>query len=160
MKLYNDPNSNTEVLNPAAFAVFQAVARMAAENEDGHKVIDNTEGAYMPLHVEILQTEERQTVNRRWIHRLVSLAHYGELNGDLMKDPDMVFLWHEEPEAPERSWAVPVEYQNDYAAFYQQAVKYDPSLQLIGVRPKVCRDLVDFCDLWMKNIKEQHVTTD
>lgn len=153
-KLFNNPESNVEVLNPEAFAVFQAVAHQAVA-EGGNKTIDNTEGAYMPLHVEILQTEERQTANSRWTHRLVSLAHYGELNGDLMKDPDMVFLWHEEPEAPERAWAVPVEYQNDYAAFYQQAVKYDPSLQLLGVRPKVCRELVDFSDLWMKNIKEQ-----
>ena len=156
-KLFNNPESNVEVLNPEAFAVFQAVARQAVA-EGGNKTIDNTEGAYMPLHVEILG----EYTSKLWHIRFVSLAHYGELNGDMMKDPDMTFLWHESAVGmPQDNFAVPVEYQNDYAGVYHQAVKFNDRYDLTGVRRKQCADLVDFCDLWMKNIKEQqHVTTD
>jgi hypothetical protein len=40
---------------------------------------------FMPLSVEEIGSSDNG-------HRLVSLCHYGEQNGDLMRDPDLVFM--------------------------------------------------------------------
>src|SRR6516162_8740167 len=46
---------------------------------------------------------------------LVSVAHYGEQNGDLMRDPEIVF------EVAAGQWH-PVSIQQDYVGGYRQAV--------------------------------------
>lgn len=45
--------------------------------------------------------------------RLVSLCHYREQNGDLMRDPDMVFLLYD---LPDGAAAEPISFRNDYLA--------------------------------------------
>ena len=44
--------------------------------------IDNTDGAYMPVHIEIIDRTED--------YDHISLAHYGQQNGDAMRDPEMI----------------------------------------------------------------------
>lgn len=150
-KLFNNPESTVEVLNPEAFAVFQTIARQALA-AGGHIVIDNTDGAYMPVHVEILGGHKSVL----WHRRMVSVCHYGEQNGDAMKDPDMTFIWHDSAVGmTQDNFAVPCEFQNDYAGIYQQAIRFNEEYDLTGVRRKLCADLVEFCDLWMNNIKHQ-----
>lgn len=52
-----------------------------------------TANGYMPLSVEdIGQSAEG--------NRLIAICHYGEQNGDLMRDPDMVFEIHAWADAP------------------------------------------------------------
>ena len=50
--------------------------------------IDNSDGTYMPIHIEIIDRTENYT------H--ISLAHYGQQNGDAMRDPEMLFALHKE----------------------------------------------------------------
>ena len=64
---------------------------------------------YLPLSVEEIGSSEDG-------HRLVSLCHYGEQNGDLMHDPGMVFLYHNLPDGVA---AEPVSYRNDYLGIVQ-----------------------------------------
>ena len=66
--------------------------------------LDNAPEAYMPLSVD------------RTGDNTFALAHYGEQNGDLMADPDMVF-WR----GPDGRY-YPVSYQNDYMGVCDQAV--------------------------------------
>ncbi len=76
---------------------------------------------------------------------LISVAHYYEMNGDLVPDPEMVFV-HQEDQF------YPVYFRN--AMIEQFAVKpsyyrYDrfiPSLQA---------SLTSFANTWMRNIQEQ-----
>jgi len=49
-----------------------------AEKNDGYCKLDNNP-SYMSLSIEIIE----KTV--------ISLCHYGEQNGDLMRDPEMIF---------------------------------------------------------------------
>ena len=41
--------------------------------------IDNTDGVYMPVHIEIIEKTDK--------YNHISLAHYGQQNGDAMRDP-------------------------------------------------------------------------
>jgi len=70
---------------------------------------------YMPLSVEEIGSSGDGD-------RLVSLCHYGEQNGDLMRDPDIVFLFRNVSDgAP----AEPVSFPNDYLGIVQDVYQYD-----------------------------------
>lgn len=151
-KLFDNPVTNTEVLNPAALEVLTIIARQALDTEEGHATIDNSDGAYMPVHVEILDTYQGNGFARHFI----SVAHYGEVNGDLLADPDMTFILHlPDEENAAGAFAIPVEFQNDYAGVYQKATKHDATYMPTAVRAALVHDLVDFCDLWFNNIRQQ-----
>ena len=70
-------------LDKSAEKVFHTLIEGLKEPGDAKK-IDNTNGTYMPVHVEIF--------DRSQYGNHVSIAHYYEQNGDLMKDPEMTFL--------------------------------------------------------------------
>lgn len=72
----------------------------------------------------------------------ISMTHYGEMNGDLMKDPDM-----EIQIASDGSWVRPLSYQNDYVAFYQ-SLENTP-------HPKLEEELTSFFSTWLENLEEQ-----
>lgn len=57
---------------------------------------------YMPLSIEAIGTSADG-------NRLISICHYGEQNGDLMRDPEMIFELYGYGEA---SAAEPLSFQN------------------------------------------------
>ena len=59
---------------------------------------------YLPLSIESIGTSAEG-------NRLIAICHYGEQNGDLMRDPEMVFELFTHGEA---SAAEPLSFQNDY----------------------------------------------
>jgi len=99
-----------------------------------HKTIDNAKGSFMAVHVELIDFEA--------LGRFFSVAHYYEQNGDLMRDPEMVFVRASDG--------------NYYPTYFRQ----DPYLEQFSVRgtkfiPKMQADHAKFAGIWMKNIKEQ-----
>jgi hypothetical protein len=77
--------------------------------------------------------------------QLVSVAHYYEQNGDLMRDPEMVFLAN--------PW-FPVSFQQDGGIpLCQEAVIFDGARVL--TRPKLFKQLKSFARTWNRNIGEQ-----
>jgi len=107
----------------------------------GHRVIDNSDGAYMAVHVEKLYLTEQGA--------LYSVAHYFEQNGDLMRDPDMEFM-------KIGNEYYPVYFRQDGGiALEQEAVVYGPGGKIERYNPKVQAELATFADQWMRNIKEQ-----
>ncbi len=122
-------------------AVAWAAALVLDELTDGLDVgesrkIDRGLG-FMPVHVECLQ--------RTSLGPLFSVAHYYEQNGDLVPDPDVVFV------RAAAGWS-PVSFQNSIA--YRVAVHFHAD-GTIEVDEKEQADLVSFCNLWMKNIYAQ-----
>jgi hypothetical protein len=103
---------------------------------------------FMPLCIEYIGTGPRNLP-------LVSVAHYGELNGDPMRDPDMVFevmpVAEGEPHAGR--W-LPVSYRNDYVALFQEAVFVNAAGQVME-KPRLQRELTAFARMWDRNIKDQ-----
>jgi hypothetical protein len=78
---------------------------------------------------------------------LVSVAHYGEQNGDPMRDPEIVF------EVAVGTW-YPVSIQQDYIGSYREAV-YVGEDGRVYVRPALVRDIQAFCRVWDCNLKHQ-----
>lgn len=85
-----------------------------------------TADGYMPLSVENLSELYNQPGT--W-----SLCHYGKMNGDLMRDPEMVFIRDDQGLRP-------IYFRNDYMG-------YEDSTPNTG--------MYDFARIWLKNIKEQ-----
>lgn len=115
-----------------------------------HMSIDNP--SYMRLVIEGigLSPDGRQ---------MVSVAHYYEQNGDLMRDPEMVFAVDVEPatlRCPDPKGRLrwnPVSFQQDGGIpIYQEAIVWRDGL--IRVRPKLYKDLKSFARTWNRNIGE------
>jgi hypothetical protein len=78
---------------------------------------------------------------------LVSVAHYGEQNGDPMRDPEIVF------EVVAGSWH-PVSIQQDYVGTDWEAVFVGEDGK-VYVRPALVRDIQAFARIWDRNLKHQ-----
>ncbi len=92
---------------------------------------------FMPVHVECL--------HRSGLGPLFSVAHYYEQNGDLVPDPDVVFV------RSAQGWA-PISFQNSIA--HRTAVSFHED-GTIEVDSKEQQDLVRFCNHWMRNVQQQ-----
>jgi hypothetical protein len=104
-----------------------------------------TVDGYMPLSIEdIGQSADG--------NRLISICHYGEQNGDLMRDPDMVFEVYASP-AP--ATAEPLSFRNDYMGLMQEVYRYDDDGKKTAVNPKLKQDLKSFARTWFQNLKDQ-----
>ena len=100
---------------------------------------------YMPLSIEAVGTSADG-------NRLIALCHYGEQNGDLMRDPEMVFEIHTHGEA---SAAEPLSFQNDYMGLLQEVYRYDESGKKTHVKIRLKAELKSFARTWFTNLKDQ-----
>jgi len=109
-----------------------------------------TVNGYMPLSVEDIGKSADG-------NRLVSVCHYGEQNGDLMRDPDIVFEIH--------TYAIPhmaepLSFRNDYIGTMQEVYRYDDSGKKTHVNARLKHDLKSFARTWFKNLKDQGFLSD
>jgi Domain of unknown function (DUF6908) len=77
----------------------------------------------------------------------ISVAHYYEQNGDLMRDPEMVFEVNQAGE-----WE-PVSYQQDNLNIHQEAVAVEDGR--VVLHHKLIQDLKAFARQWDRNIAAQ-----
>lgn len=106
---------------------------------DGHRKFLSC--GYMPLAVENLG----YTFHGRKVY---SITHYGEMNGDLMRDPDMTIAVDYQAGTVE-----PLTYQNDYMGRYSEVYITEGGREMY--RPRLRIDLDQFLWQWLKNIGEQ-----
>lgn len=83
----------------------------------------------------------------------VSVAHYGEQNGDAMRDPEITFCII--PNEDDHWQWKPLTFLNDYVGVYQVAAEYDHFGQVRVRDVKLVRELSDFAEQWDRNIKQQ-----
>lgn len=83
----------------------------------------------------------------------ISVAHYGEMNGDAMRDPEITFLV--KPDAGGRWEWTPLTFTNDYMGVYQVAAEYDHAGRVTVLSEDLRRDLLEFATMWDRNVKEQ-----
>ena len=102
-----------------------------------------TVNGYIPLSIEAIGTSADG-------NRLISLCHYGEQNGDLMRDPEMVFEVHSATAAAE-----PLSFQNDYMGLFQEVYRYDESGKKTHVNTRLKAELKSFARTWFTNLKDQ-----
>ena len=104
-----------------------------------------TAEGFMPLSVEHIGRSAEG-------NRLIAICHYGEQNGDLMRDPEMVFelFTHGEFSAAE-----PLSFQNDYMDLLQEVYRYDEAGKKTHVNTRLKAELKSFARTWFINLKDQ-----
>ena len=104
-------------------------------------------GGYMPLCVENLgYTFHGGTV--------YSVTHWGEQNGDAMRDPDMTISVDHKAGTVD-----PLTFQNDYMGMYQEVYLTGDNGQE-RYRPQLRAELDRFLWQWLQNIQEQQFSPD
>jgi hypothetical protein len=78
----------------------------------------------------------------------VSVCHYGKQEGDLMADPEMVFIV-----IPSIGYEVPSYFKNDYVGLEQFAIFEKNGKWLKN--PALIKDLKNFTKTWIKNLQFQ-----
>jgi hypothetical protein len=139
---------NQHLINEKAAKVFELCIRIVkgqqAEGKEQFYRIDRKPGVYMPLSVEKIGQIDK-------VIELWSFCHYGEQNGDLMRDPDIVLA---RIVAGERFYFCPASYRNDYLGIEQEVFIYRGG-SVSGFRPKLQRSISLFCNTWAENIMDQ-----
>lgn len=80
----------------------------------------------------------------------ISVAHYGEQNGDAMRDPEMLF----EMEKFENQIVLkPYYFRNDFAGFEQYSVRNDGGQ--ISSNSRLLKEHENFAQLWSINLEHQ-----
>jgi hypothetical protein len=97
--------------------------------------------SFMPLSVEIIGRGPRGGV-------LLSVMHWFEQNGDLMRDPDV-----EIEIMPDSGEWLPVSYRQDSLGIFQEAVAVVDGE--VRVNAKLVRDLRSFLVSWDRNVGDQ-----
>ncbi len=84
-------------------------------------------------------------------HVVISVAHYGEQNSDLMRDPEMAFEVVEKDGVSEL-W--PFYFRNDYMGVEQWSRYRNESGDLVCC-PQHTRDMETFAKMWDRNLSAQ-----
>jgi hypothetical protein len=98
------------------------------------------------MHLVIEDTQERGPNGLP----VISVAHYREQNGDLMRDPEMMF---EIEKSSEAMTLVPFYWRNDYAGIEQYSAFQEEGQTLLNGKLK--RDHLAFADTWDANLRAQ-----
>ena len=128
-------------LNQQATKVFNILVEGMKRPGDGKK-IDNADGAFMAVHVDFIHANEHG--------QHFAIAHHYLQHGDVMNDPEMVFLL-----ATADNQVYPLTFRQDGGLPINQVAATADDGESIRSNQKLQDDLVSFANMWMKNIKEQ-----
>jgi len=121
-----------------------------AKTFDAHGYTKHWDGGIMAAHVELIDN-----VPSSGSGNLYSITHYYKQNGDMMRDPEMIF-WH--GKTVNRKGEMIDTY---YPTYFRQdpAIEQESAIfengKLTGYSPRMQKDHAIFANQWMKNIKEQ-----
>jgi len=118
----------------------RAMRKMMSMMDNGYAKIQKS-SSFMAVTIELVGQNE--------LGKLFSVAHYAEQNGDLMRDPEVVFVLGADEEF------YPVTIQQDFIGKYQDVLEYDETGKIKGWYPRLQADLASFANFWLKNIKYQ-----
>ena len=131
--------SHPIAINATAKKILLKILSILEKNDAYYRKFDASGGTFMPLTVEIIGTTK--------MGREISLAHYYEQNGDLMADPEMIFL-------EKNGEFYPAYFKQDGLGLEKYSIKYD-SEKMIGYNRALQKDQTQFANMWLKNIKYQ-----
>lgn len=137
-------------IKPISKAAEKNLFKIAKAMKDGYVKHDNGSPAFMAASVENVSSLYRG-------YRSLSIAHYYEQNGDLMRDPEMVFSRFDYYSArtgkTEKRW-FPVMYQQDGIGIYREllTLRDDGKFEYHSYwQPDSAR----FAATWLENIVQQ-----
>jgi hypothetical protein len=104
-----------------------------AEKTEYYKL--NHDPTYIPLTIEIIGKNQ------------LSLCHYGKCNGDLMRDPEMVFYKQND------DW-FPIYFRNDWMGSEEFSCTITEGKLVVRNKDRQ-QSQAEFADLWLLNIEDQ-----
>ena len=123
-----------------------------------HRKYDNGGEGIMALVTEVIMPIGYGDDSRDEIE-LVSVAHYYEQNGDLMRDPEMVFKRVRDPLYNDQSLFFPISFQQDNLGLLNESVRFTPdeksSRWNTSYRRAMQRDQAVFASEWLVNANDQ-----
>jgi len=125
--------------------IYQSFASTITKLLAGGQAVRITVSGYMPLSIETISPPGDG-------QHLIAIMHYSIQNGDLMRDPEMVFQYHAHGDT---HYAEPISYRNDYMGTNQEVYRYDESGKATHVNTRLKAELKSFTRTWFKNIKDQ-----
>ena len=129
----------------ANFKRFLPILRAVQAHPEQYFRVENA--PFMPLSVEVIGQGPE---NDPYVD--VSICHYGEQNGDLMRDPEMIVRVREASETVEA-----VYFRNDYMGVEQEVYRVVDGRTY--VYPGWRKDQNRFLATWLKNLQEQGFIT-
>lgn len=126
-------------IKPVSASAKKVLQKLESMMVDGYVKIDNTNGVYTPVSVEKIGTDK------------ISVAHYHEQNGDLITNPEVVFLKKEYSYGTEY---YPVYEKSDVVGFSRDLVLFNVYGGVSGSSPLQAQT-AGFCTKWLANIKAQ-----
>lgn len=137
-------------LNQKSVKVFKRLLAQIPEGETS--VIIANSDVFMPVHVDIVEKGKAGLQ--------VSIAHYRRVSGDLVQDPEILFLF-KEVSLPSLKTGDIVKKGIVTPIFYQDGFKHDP-ISFLDEHgdvqrffPKKMRSCLEFANMWMSNISNQ-----
>ena len=128
-----------KALNEKAEAIFRKLTDGLRKVGDHQQWNNNS--SFMAACVEIIGMTD--------LGPLVSIAHYFVQEGDMMRDPDVVFLIGADQHV------YPISFRQDGLGVYLESATIEDGQW--RVRTKMQADLCSFCNLWMRNIEQQQL---
>jgi hypothetical protein len=136
-------------LNQKATKQFQKLLAQLPAPEQGHYhshvQLNNAKGSFMPVSIEVVE----QIQDENW-KRVISVAHYGEQNGDSMADPEITFA--ECLDATGKLQYYPLSYRNDYMGMDREYVQRNEKGVPTKFHKGLQSDTASFSNDWMANI--------
>lgn len=124
---------------------YQHFAKVLAHLLGDDTAVRLTVDGFMPLSVEGIGHSADG-------NRLIAISHTGEQNGDLMRDPEMVFEIHAYASL---DMAEPLSFRSDYMGILQEVYRYDDAGKKTHVNAGLKKDLKSFARTWFTNLREQ-----
>lgn len=112
----------------------------AAERAEAGYLSITENGPYMPLSAEVIGETENG--------KLLAVSHTYVQNGDLMRDPEVVFLCGKDGNF------YPVEFRNDGLPTHNNAAVWENN-KLASYRPRMQADITAFANIFIRNLREQ-----
>ena len=114
------------------------------DRQEGHA--NFTAPGFMDLTIEYIYESDYEG------NPVYSICHYGEQNGDLMRDPEITFSINRD-----LCQIMPITYQNDYIGYYDEIFKTNSAGKTV-YSPSKLNSVDDFLRMWCRNIKAQGFT--
>jgi hypothetical protein len=136
-----------QAINQKATKIFDELTKDLKKIGD-HKKIENS--PFMPLCIEVIG--KRKLYDTVCLE--ISFAHYYEQMGDLMRDPEMIFLKACPEGFPTQYY--PTYYRIDSMGLEQFSVIYDEKdFKVASTKPRMQKDQAVFAGVWAQNMKDQ-----
>jgi len=129
------------MMRPLSVEATTILNKMVGMMDDFCVRIDNSEGDYMPVYVALF--------NKSFGNRIIRVGHYTSVDGDIIADPEMRFIYDEIEDIYYPSY-----YRQDCLGLEQESLKIVRG-EIKSVNKFLQTEHTNFANQWLRNIQDQ-----